>query len=135
MIRTPMRWRCRTPPSPCSRARRLAAAILVVTAASVLSGAPAAYADTATIAPVADAYIRSDHRDTNYGASPRISAEAASLTRRACLRFDVQLPSGSTVTKATLRVRSLTAGAGNVDLRGVSDNSWGERTLTFRNAP
>jgi hypothetical protein len=50
------------------------------------------------------------------------------------LRFHVQGLIG-TVTRATLRVYANSSSSVGYDIRGVADNSWGETTLNFTNAP
>src|SRR5205823_11027334 len=78
-----------------------------------------------------------DTATTNYGTSPRFSAQNQSgQIRRAYLRFNVSVPVGSVVTKATLRLYSEAAGTSTpVELHGAADTSWGETTLIWNNAP
>jgi hypothetical protein len=91
-----------------------------------------ALADTASLVltPRADTYVRSDTPFTSYGASKRISTQAAAgQTRVAYLRFDVTLPAGATVTKASLRLYTVvSATADGVKLHAVAGNSWSEAT-------
>ena len=126
--------------TPPQRATRAAAwNIFIAILASVLGLAltpESGQAATTTFTPVADTYTRSDMSSTNFGSQKRLSAQASSPTRRGYLRFDVKLPAGSVVTKATLRAKSVSSAFGTgVDLRGVADNSWAENTLTYSNAP
>jgi hypothetical protein len=53
---------------------------------------------------------------------------------RSYLRFNVQGLVG-TVTQAKLRVYANSSSSVGYDVRGVSDNSWGERTINYTNAP
>jgi hypothetical protein len=102
------------------------------------TSAPASGATaTVSFSPVADTYSRSDTATTNYGTSPRVSAQNQSgQIRRAYLRFNVSVPAGSAVTKATLRMYSEAAGTSTpVELHGLADTTWGETALTWNNAP
>ncbi len=53
--------------------------------------------------------------------------------KNAYLRFDVQ--GVGTVTSATLRIFAKTDDRVGFDVRGVSDNNWGELTINYGNAP
>jgi hypothetical protein len=68
-------------------------------------------ADSVTLQSVADAELRANSPAGNVGALPTVvsgglGVPAANETRRALMRFDLagQIPSGSTVTSATVRV-------------------------------
>lgn len=92
-------------------------------------------AGTTTVLAVADTYTRSDVPTGNYGTSVRFSAQGGSIPRQGYLRFDVAVPDGATVAKATLRLWTLAAGtATGVSFHGVS-TSWSETGLTWANAP
>jgi hypothetical protein len=111
---------------------------MVLAAGLALASSPKhAEAASLTSTPVADAYVRSDAPTTNFGASTALTARGWSYQiRRSYLRFGVDLPAGQVVTKATMRVYSTTTGSSaGVDLRSVGDNTWGEGTLNYRNAP
>ena len=53
--------------------------------------------------------------------------------RNAYLRFDVQ--GVGTVASATVRIFAETSNAIGLDVRGVIDNTWGESTINYSNAP
>lgn len=102
----------------------------------LLVAAPPTRAATRTFSPTADTATRSDKPRSNFGTSVRFSARASSPRRRAYLRFNVGIPAGSTVKRATLRLKSVsTGGPTGVGLRPLRTNAWGERTLTYSNAP
>src|SRR3954454_12858873 len=109
------------------------ATVLVVALSLAGSLAPAAQAVTqAPLTPVADSYVDSSHSTTNYGTSTQIRVDG-SPTLRGYLRFTVPaLP--STTTRATLRLFTRTTGKA-LSVRGVSNNTWAERTLTYKIAP
>ena len=83
--------------------------------------------------PVGDTYSSSSSSSTNYGTATTL---AVGTGNEAYIQFDLTaLPSGITVSKATLRlyVHSV-ATAGSFDVYQVT-SSWEESTLTHRNAP
>jgi hypothetical protein len=86
-----------------------------------------------TFTPNADSYVDSGSSSTNYGSEPQLRADG-SPTVRSYLRFNVQGLSGS-VTRATLRVYANGPSSGGYDVRSVSNNTWGESTITYSNAP
>jgi len=53
---------------------------------------------------------------------------------RSYLRFDVQ-GVGGTVSRATLRIYANSASTGGYEIRNVSNNTWGETSITYSNAP
>jgi hypothetical protein len=69
----------------------------------------------------------------NYGNASTLRADASPVVR-SYLRFDIQGLSG-TVTHATLRIFTNSSSSTGYEVRGVSDNSWGELTINFANAP
>ena len=86
-----------------------------------------------TFIPVADSYVNEGSPTTNYGNSSSLRADGSPFVR-SYLRFNVQGLVG-TVVKATLRVYATSSSSVGYDIRGVSDNSWGETTLNYTNAP
>jgi hypothetical protein len=100
--------------------------------ASLLVAVPSA-PSLFTFIPVADSYVNADSPTTNYGTSSSLRADGSPLVH-SYLRFNVQGLVG-TVTKATLRVYATSSSSVGYDIRIVSDNSWGETTLNYPNAP
>jgi chitodextrinase len=88
---------------------------------------------TLTFIPVADSYVNADFPTTNYGTLSTLRADSSPIVR-SYLRFNVQGLLG-TVTQARLRVYANSASSVGYDIRSVSDNSWGETTLNYTNAP
>ena len=110
------------------------AAIALALGLALLAAGPA-HAATATFSAQADTYSAAEAPSANFGTLTTLTPQATPK-HRAYLRFDVALPAGALVTTATLRVRATAAGGSDgIDLRGVSDNTWGETTLTYANAP
>jgi hypothetical protein len=110
--------------------RKAVVAALAVTVGLVVAQ-PAA-ADTSTVKAVADAYTSNADPTRNYGglSTVRIDANPA---QTGYLRFTPQF-SGK-VTKAALRVYTTTSSATGFGVYPVADSSWGERTITYGNAP
>lgn len=87
-----------------------------------------------TFTPAADSYVDSSVPANNYGLSTKLRADA-SPTVRSYLRFSVQGLSRP-VARATLRLNTTSsASAPGFEVRPVTDDSWGETTITFNNAP
>ncbi|RPI94891.1 MAG: DNRLRE domain-containing protein [Chloroflexi bacterium] len=100
--------------------------------------ATATFTPTATLAgsvfnPVADTYVNESSPGTNYGTLTTLRADASPVIR-SYLRFDVQGLSG-TVTSATLRVYTNSSSSSGYEIRSMVDNSWGELTTNYTNAP
>jgi hypothetical protein len=108
---------------------------LAAVVAAVLAGSPSPgkAAQSTTYLPSADAYVRSDAPDTNYGTSTRLRADQ-SPTAVSYLRFD--LSGSGPVTNATLRLYSLTdAPTHGISVNKVDSNAWSEDGITYSKAP
>ena len=118
---------------------RIITSVLTMAVIALVGGAaPWAVAGNtfSTSTPVADAYVSNESpqaRRVNYGAALELKA-ASNPELRSYLRFNVSGLSG-VVTSATLRVYSNAASSIGYDVRGVTQNGWGESTITWRNAP
>jgi parallel beta-helix repeat protein len=97
---------------------------------SVTTPAPST---SATFTPEADAYIDSATPDGNFGTSSTVRVDASPI-KRTYLRFSVQGVSGA-VTSATLRLFATSSSSVGHDVASTSDVTWGERTITYSNAP
>jgi parallel beta-helix repeat protein len=86
-----------------------------------------------TFNPIADAYVNETAATTNYGTSSQLRVDGSPVLRT-YLRFDVQGVIGS-VTSAKLRIYANSSSSTGHEARGVADNSWGETTIAFGNAP
>src|SRR5919197_3398596 len=112
------------------------AALLV--AATMMPGAGAAVQRATavqTFAVVADTYSSAENQTSTHGSLTYMKVEGAATTERTSyVRFVVSGTSG-TVTRATLRVNTLTSSTTGFDVRAVADNTWSEATLAYGNAP
>ena len=84
--------------------------------------------------PVADTEVRSDIPTVNFGTAT-VMGLSGSPVRRAYLRFNVSVPPGEVVTKATLRLFMTSGSSASVFANQVASTSWGETTTTYSNAP
>ncbi len=86
-----------------------------------------------TLAPAADAYVTSAIPNTNYGTSQRLRFDADPIIN-SYLTFNVQ---GLSAPIATAKLRVYADSSSSVGCRvfSVPDVSWGERMITFNNAP
>lgn len=105
----------------------LAAALL---GGTLLATVGAALAGAVTLNPVADTYVDSSTPGTNFGTRIYVRTDNSPVLN-AYLRFDVQ---GAGPT-AVLRFFAETGNSIGVDVRMVSNNSWGETSTNFNNAP
>jgi hypothetical protein len=85
-----------------------------------------------TFTPVADAYVNAEKPTTNYGALTNLRVDASPIYR-SYVRFNVDV--SASIVRATLRVFTLSSSTTGYEVRGVTDNTWAERTITFNNAP
>jgi hypothetical protein len=104
------------------------------TATKVLPTAtPGGTGGSVTLNPVADVYVDPTFPSTNYGSSTQIRVDG-SPTVRGYLRFTVSGLSGA-VSKATLRLYANSSLSTGITANRVADNTWGEMTITYSNAP
>jgi len=94
---------------------------------------PTTAPSTLSYNPVADVYVNSSSPTSNYGSSTALRTDA-SPDVHSYLRFDVQGFSGY-ITKATLNIYANSGSAIGFDAYGVADNTWGEYTTVYNNAP
>ncbi len=101
-----------------------------------------AYAIAPTLAsaqssvPTDDVLSYSNHPNVNYGSYTALFVQKGSVTSASYLKFDLgTLPTGVSVSKATLRLYiDQVAAPGSFDIFQLN-NSWNENTLTYNNAP
>jgi hypothetical protein len=86
-----------------------------------------------TLTPAADAYVISTTPDSNFGTSTSLRADASPITL-SYVKFNVQGLSGPP-HNATLRIFFNSSSTTGVNIKGVTDTSWGETTITYNNAP
>jgi len=94
---------------------------------------PNAAAATATVTPVADAYVMADQPAVNFGTSTGLRVDGSPIAN-AYLKFDVQGLS-ATPARATLRVFTNTAGITGVTVSAVADTAWSETGINYNNRP
>ncbi len=95
--------------------------------------APSTNSITTSFAPSADSFVSASAPNTNYGSSNQLRTDSSPITN-SYLRFDIQGLSG-TVSKATLRVYSKSKSTAGYKVNIVADTSWGEGSITYKNAP
>jgi hypothetical protein len=88
---------------------------------------------TVTFNPVSDAYVTAAIPNTNYGASKMIRFDASPVVN-GYLTFNVQ-GLGGAIASAKLRLYANSSSTVGCKVFSVPDVSWGERTITFNNAP
>jgi hypothetical protein len=103
------------------------------TATATFTSTATSMVNSFTLNPAADSYVNESSSMMNYGNASTLRADGSPLVR-SYLRFDIQGLSG-TVTRATLRILTNSSSSTGYEVRGVPDNSWGESTINFANAP
>lgn len=106
---------------------------LAIFAAAIVIGGSAGAASS-TITPSADAYVQSNQKNRNYGTASSIQVDGSPVTN-GYLRFNVSVPAGETVTKATLKLFTTQNSGSGFTVHRVTNTTWGETTLTYSNAP
>ncbi len=86
-----------------------------------------------TVNPVADAHVNAAFPTTNYGTALELRADGSPV-KRSYLRFNVAGLAGS-VSKAVLRLYAKSSSSNGITVSTVADNTWGETTITYGNAP
>ena len=104
-----------------------------VTAAATFTNSPAPVSQVLTFNPSADSYVDSGSSSTNYGTQTQLRGDGSPVVR-SYLRFDVQ-GAGGTISRATLRIFANSASTGGYEIRSVSNNTWGETSITYSNSP
>jgi hypothetical protein len=99
-----------------------------------LCAAGGASAATQAFGPVADSYVRADRAGTNYGSAKTLVVDGSPVAN-AYLRFDVKVPAGDSVTRATLRLFTTESSGSGLTVHGVGSSTWGEKTITYATAP
>jgi chitodextrinase len=82
----------------------------------------------------ADTYVNSGSPGSNYG-SATVWRVRGSPDMHAYLRFTVQGLAGYSIAQAQLRVYGNTSSSAGINALTVADNTWGEKTVTYTNAP
>ena len=93
-----------------------------------------AWAGQASFLPVADTEVRSDIPTVNFGTA-KVMGLDNSPVRIALMRFNVSVPAGEVVTKATLRLLMTSTSSSDVFVKQVASTTWGETTTSYSNAP
>jgi hypothetical protein len=102
--------------------------------AAFLFGNGAAGAATSTLTAVADTYVRSDAPGGNFGTATGIRVDGSPVAN-GYLRFNVSVPAGEVVTRATLRLYTTSSSGSGFTVHRVASTTWGETTTTYGNAP
>jgi hypothetical protein len=117
---------------PINRAGIALVAVLVAVMGLRLIGVSAAHAEiTTTFQPVADAFVDATRPRANFGKHGVLRADVRPV-KKAFIRFSVTVD--GPVNSATLRLFNRSADGG-LRISPVADQSWGERRVTYRNAP
>jgi len=101
----------------------------------LFAGMSTAAAKTATFRPVSDTYVSQAHPGKRYGRSPRLRVDGRPL-QRAYLRFNVKLPRGAVIRRASLRLFTRSRrGSKGYYVSPISRRRWTEPATVYRSAP
>jgi hypothetical protein len=107
--------------------------------ATAIVDAPPAEPVTVRLNPTADSYVVSTSPTTNYGTSNQLTSRTTSPVLESFLRFSLpEAPAGTTLTGASLRVRTSTdSTAATTDATNftVVNGAWAEDTVNWNNRP
>ena len=106
--------------------------IMVITL--LLTSARASAATTVTFTPVADSYVSTSYPGTNYGTSTALRVDG-SPDVHSYLRFTVSGLNGQMISHASLELYSNASNSAGLTAKTVSNNTWGETTITYSNMP
>src|SRR5690242_8957667 len=124
-----------------------------IVALAMLVSAAAARADTVTLSPTADAFVRAQTPTVNFGSADYLDSQGG-YSSYACgadgdeitgaayayLKFDLsQIPADAVISSAEVQLTSRSGFAWDGDpeqhLRLVNDDAWTEQGITYANAP
>ncbi len=107
--------------------------ILTLLAASLPTSSVSA-SQTLTLRSQADSFVSATSPSTNYGKLTSLRTDASPL-QKIYIRFNVSGLAGRKIKSARLMLHSLTTSSKGLILKPVANNTWGESTLTYQNAP
>jgi chitodextrinase len=87
-----------------------------------------------TFTPEADTYVNAGSTSANYGAATTLRADA-SPDVHSYLRFNIAGLGGKSIAKARLLIFANSSSTQGVTAQAVADNTWGELTTNYANAP
>ena len=108
-------------------------ASLTLTPSSTFTSTATSAGGSLTFTPVADTYVNSASPGTNYGSATSMRMDG-SPDVHAYLRFTVAGLSG-TITQVRLLLYANNSDSKGIQAWAVADNSWGELTTNYSNAP
>jgi chitodextrinase len=104
------------------------------TQSSLASVTTAALPTSLTFTVAADTYVNSGSPTTNYGSSTVWRVDGSPILN-GYLRFTVLGLSGHTIQHAYLHAYANSSASAGIDALKVADNTWGETTINYNNAP
>ncbi len=87
-----------------------------------------------TYLPVADTYVNSSNPGTNYGGSTSLRVDGSPIVS-SLLRFSLVGVNQQVLSQVQLQVYANSSSTKGIDVKSVANNTWGELTTTFSNAP
>lgn len=107
--------------------------VIILLVANLPTGNAAASSNLILV-PAADAYVNSTYPNNNFGTATILRTDNVPVVN-SYLRFTVSGLAGRPILSARLAIRPNSSSSKGVTLRTVSNNSWGETSITYNNAP
>jgi len=89
---------------------------------------------TLIFAPVADAYIRPDYPNNNFGSATTLLVDNSPV-KHFLVRFAVSGVGPGAIASAKLRLYAVNGSSSGGDFYRVADTTWGEASVTWNTAP
>ena len=89
---------------------------------------------TLTFPASADTFVIAEFPDNSYGGSTIMRVDGSPIAR-SYLRFAVSGLNGASIVSAKLRIFANSSNSAGYSVAALSDNNWGEKTITYTNAP
>ena len=103
-------------------------------ASGTVSVTTSAMPSSLTFSPDADTYVNATSPDSNYGGAMTFRLDSTPDVR-AYVRFIVKGLAGMSIAHARMMIYSNQGSSLGFQIQSVADNSWGERTTNYGNAP
>jgi peptidoglycan/xylan/chitin deacetylase (PgdA/CDA1 family) len=95
---------------------------------------PQVEAATISLSPTADAEVRSDSPNTNYGKANTMHVVNSPI-RNIYYKFDLTPLAGKNISQAKMNVQITNTSANTIQIKSVSSINWAENTITYTNRP
>ncbi|HEY3312205.1 MAG TPA: DNRLRE domain-containing protein [Anaerolineales bacterium] len=107
---------------------------VIVLGINLPASSAAAASQNVVLQPAADAYVHSSNPSSNYGTATNLRTDNVPVVK-SYLRFDVKGLAGAQIVSAKLEIYQNSSSTKGLNLWSVANNTWGESSITYNNAP